>query len=106
MAGPRVWAGLGQLLEGEERPQLWEGKGGQEPGARHGSQALTFQAACRGTFGDIHVLWPFTPRTPAEPRLGFRHSARHCWGREDIQMWKACFLPWGEEACKQIILSQ
>lgn len=31
--GPRAWAGLGQLLEREERLQLWKSKGEQEPGS-------------------------------------------------------------------------
>ena len=97
MAGPRVWAGLGQLLEGEERPQLWEGKAGQEPGARHGSQALTFQATCRGTFEDTYVPWPFTPCTPAELRLGFRHSARHFEGRKTYRCGRHASYP-GEKS--------
>lgn len=57
--GPRARAGLGQLLEREERPQLWEGKTEQEPGTKQGSQMVTFQAQYRG---------------PLETDTPFRHS--------------------------------
>lgn len=35
--GPRAWAGLGQLLEREEKPQLWNARvnRSQEPGRGH-----------------------------------------------------------------------
>lgn len=37
MIGPRAWPGLGQLLEREERPQLWKAKAdrSQESGRAH-----------------------------------------------------------------------
>lgn len=63
-AGPRVWAGLSQLLEKEERPQLWEGKGEQEPGTGQGSQAVTFQGPRRG---------------PLRTSMSFSHSLHKLW---------------------------
>lgn len=87
MITPRVWAGLGQLLEREERPQLWEGKSQQEPGTKQDSQMVTFQARCREHLG-TKVLRSFTPQTFAEPKLRSgtllgSASSSGGWGDED-----------------------
>lgn len=53
--GPRAWAGLGQLLEREERPQLLEReeRPQRRTGARirQGSRTVTSQAQCRERLG-------------------------------------------------------
>lgn len=79
-----------------------EGKGGNQTGFTHGD----ISGIVQGAFGDKQVLQSSIPQIPAECQLGVRHSARHCWGRGDMQMCRRCFGPWGEETCKQIILSQ
>lgn len=81
-----------------------EGKGEQEPGTRQGSQTVPFQAQYRGPLGTNKF---------------FSHSLHEHWlslswmsgtllgtvGGGGVQMCKKCFLPWGQETRKQIILS-
>lgn len=79
MIGPRARAGLGQLLEREERPQLWEGKTEQEPGTKQASQMVTFQAQYRGPL-ETDMSFRHSLHKHGLSPLGVRHSARHCWG--------------------------
>lgn len=92
MIGPGAWPGLGQLLEREERPQLWRQR---RTGARNqaGLTDSDMSGIAPGTCGGKPALQSFTPQTVAEAVLGVRHSAGHCWVRGAYRCAGQAFYP-------------
>lgn len=83
-----------------------EGKGGQEPGIRQGSQTVTYQVENRGQSLGTNKSFSHSL---------YKHSLNlsrvsgtllgTVGGGGAIQMCKTRFLPWGEDPRKQIIPS-